>query len=86
MTPLEIEILMHYRCGGGDYRNGDFSAPAVGEAIDRFVQKGILLANMGAGSAYVGDMAQLTVYVDALCAVPLPVLKWTIPEQAVKQE
>lgn len=36
MTPLQAEILLWYYCRSNDYRAGDFSAPAVREAIDHF--------------------------------------------------
>lgn len=36
MTPLQREILLWYHVRAGDYRNGDFSAPAVREAVDQF--------------------------------------------------
>lgn len=29
MSPLEIEILLHYYYCPGDYQDGDFSAPAA---------------------------------------------------------
>ncbi len=43
MTPLKIEILLHYFCGVGNYRN-EPRAPAVKEAIDNFCTDGLLEA------------------------------------------
>lgn len=43
MSPLQIEILMHYYTRSTDYRNGDFAAPAVRESIDYFRRVGILV-------------------------------------------
>ncbi len=37
MSPLQVEILLWYSCRAIDFRNGDFSAPAVREAIDEFL-------------------------------------------------
>lgn len=47
MTPLEISILLHYHVSPTDYRGGDFSAPAVREAIDRFVDSVLLIQTDG---------------------------------------
>lgn len=77
MTPLQIEILLHYHCCPGDYRDGDFAAPAVREAIDGFRDAG-LLKDSGQGRIY-EPTDGVRAYVDALCAVPLPVLQWVVP-------
>jgi hypothetical protein len=80
VTPLEIGILLHYRGTVGDYRGGDFSAPAVRDAIDRFRDIDGMLA-------YDNDRRDRTyaltergeAYVQALMAVPLPVQQWVMP-------
>lgn len=36
MSPLQIEILLHYYSRPTDFRDGDFSASAVRQAIDSF--------------------------------------------------
>jgi hypothetical protein len=77
MTPLEIEILMHYCTRGKDYRDGDFSAPAVREAIDNFVREGVIKPSYDArtGMAYAAtDRAR--VFLDYICALPLPDQVW----------
>lgn len=79
MTPLEIEILMHYLWSTVDYRNGDFSAPAVRAAIDRFSKiDGMLKIDDSKRVTYVlTDRARA--YLEAVQAVPLPVCVWVIP-------
>ncbi|SRR5258708_18365750 len=42
MSPLQIEILLHYNSRVDDYRNGDHNAPAVREAFDWFVRELLL--------------------------------------------
>lgn len=37
MTPLELSILLHYYGCADDFRNGDFSAPAVSAAFETFL-------------------------------------------------
>lgn len=89
MTPLEIEILMHYGCKGGDYRNGDHSAPAVREAIGRFLDDGLLThegfvpeyIRPGVLAARYSVTTRCRVYLEAVCEVPLPIQKWIMPEQ-----
>lgn len=82
MTPLEIEILLHYYGHSDDYRQGDFSAPAVRDAIDRFKGHMELLEPEGQ-LGQVHHMYRLTergkVYVEALMVIPLPVKAWKMP-------
>ncbi len=68
-TPFEIEILMHYHCHcGSDYRNGDFSAPALPGIIANFVQHGLIRKLRSV--YYITNYGRK--YVEALCSVPLP--------------
>ena len=84
MTPLEIEILLHYGTRAYEYRDGDLSAPAVRETIDAFRDRlGLLEKNKRPSqmAAY-----QLTdrgmVYMRALMDVPLPIMVWQMPAKA----
>ncbi len=83
MSPLEIGILLHYHISPVDYRDGDFTAPAVRNAIDEFVSNGMLGPSVGGETQY-SAAYQITdkgrFYVDALCSVPLPVATWFIPQ------
>ena len=84
MTPLEIEILLHYYCTRSDYRNGDFSAPAVRDAIDAFNGDLSLLCReetLQPERTYkVTERGEA--YIKFLCALPLPVCVWMIPKEA----
>lgn len=81
MSPLMIEILLHYFARTNDYRDGDFSASAVRDAITWFHEHEHLLEQTPVGprhAAYVlTDRGR--VYVEALLSVPLPVQKWVMP-------
>ena len=80
MTPLEIEILLHYYSRGDDYRDGDFSAPAVRSAIDSFRGVlGLLQENPGKGGGAYHITERGKVYVAALMDVPLPEQRWVMP-------
>lgn len=78
MTPLEIEILMHYATRGGDYREADFSAPAVRAAIDAFHQREGLLRS-GDGRRCYEPTERCMVFAEALTRVPLPQQVWVMP-------
>ncbi len=80
MTPLEIGILIHYYTNSGDYHDGDFHAPAVRDAIDRFYKCGLLKRRDAMVDSYEGTKG-LKMYVEALEAVPLPELLWVMPDQ-----
>ena len=79
MTPLELSILIHYRGCANDFRDGDFSAPAVREAINRFrdVLKLLELADDPINAYILTERGR--VFVDALCEIPLPIQAWVMP-------
>jgi hypothetical protein len=73
MTPLALEIIIHYFYSPEDYRQGDASAPAVKNTILFLFKYGLLEASenspirkykiTGMGKFYVQE---------GLCKVPLP--------------
>lgn len=84
MSPLELQILIHYYGCANDFRDGDFSAPAVREAIDNFVKVTKLLcfdSRTDRTAAYVLT-PKGRAYVKALCQTPLPVCVWTVPKSS----
>jgi len=94
MTPLEIEILLHYKTHIGDYRSGDFWEPKVCKFIHA-CRTELGLLRKSTPDDHKRDCANRTsvyvltdrgkMYIDAVCAVPLPIQKWIMPE-AAKQE
>lgn len=86
MSPLFIQIALHYYAHGDDYRDGDFSAPAVRAAIDWFIDEGLIEPaphNTTMPVAYVAT-ERLNFYVNHLMAQPLPVQRWAMPENSGK--
>lgn len=82
MTPLEIDILLHYHAHTDEYP--DRSSPAQREAFCKFVRDGFLTMddNNLPGNylmATYSPTEKLHVYIDALCRVPSPVQTWVIP-------
>jgi hypothetical protein len=81
MTPLKISILLHYYACGDDFRGGDFSAPAVREAISEFTASDLLaptpLESDNGPEFTITERGR--VYVEALRAVPLPEKRWVVP-------
>lgn len=79
MSPLEVEILIHYYCSALDFR--DLGAPAIKSAINRFIALGLLKHNDGdEGSQYRPVREALEIYIEAICSVPLPERQWVIPK------
>jgi hypothetical protein len=79
MTPLQLEILIHYSYSAVDYRDGDFSAPAVREAIDAFRdQSALLTKSENFGQSYTLS-ERGRVYIHHLLNQPLPIRTWTVP-------
>lgn len=91
MTPIEIEILMHYYCKGDDWRNGDHSAPILKEMFNRFLEDGLLThANFhverfedGTLKARYAATERTKAYIKALTEMPLPIQVWVMPPPAV---
>lgn len=77
MSPLAIEIILHYHCTRGDYRDGDFSAPAVRELIDWMADEKLIDYRPGGGYQ---STSRLTAVVGKLCSVGLPEMRWVYPE------
>lgn len=78
MSPLEIEILMHYYTTPGDYRDGDFTAPAVKEAMRWMCDEELLTSFYGENNAKFGLMERGRAYIEALKRVPLPTRCWQV--------
>jgi hypothetical protein len=76
LTPLEIEILLHYYYSSKDYPNLD--APLVKEIMDNFCKAGILIEWTNRTPRFYKNDDALELYVKTICAIPLPTQKWTI--------
>lgn len=81
ISPLRVEILLWYYSRVGDYREGDFSAPAVRVAITQFVDGGLLrprdasLDKTKQGSYVLTEGGELMV--NRILSTPFPELKWS---------
>lgn len=85
MSPLELEILLHYRYSPLDYRNDDFSSPSVRSAIDRFVKQDQLLVadeNIMCERTYMLS-SRGVVFINKLCTTPLPTQSWGYHDDSV---
>ena len=83
-TPLELEILLHYYITNSDYR--ELNAPAIKEAIEKFVKLGLLIDNRNNKNDFCHQQFRsndeaLSIYVETLLNVPLPKMKWTIEKE-----
>lgn len=84
MTPLCIEILLHYHCRAADYRDGDHSAPAVKEALDWFLSTDMIKHEGfrperfedGTLKARYALTPRGKAFVDYLQLIPLPTPSW----------
>lgn len=80
MTPLLIEMLLHYHYSGVDYREGDFQAPSVREGIDWLRDEARMIENDDESRRRTYKLSERgEIYVKALMTVPLPVQVWAMP-------
>lgn len=88
-TPLEISIGLWYHVRPGDYGldHGDnnFNAPAVRETFKRFVDAGLLCHCTSGKQNYEANGPALKAWVDALCSVPFPTVKWVVEADGCPQ-
>jgi hypothetical protein len=79
MSPLEVQIMLHYRCIAEDFR--DLNAPAIKDAIMNFLHHEMLAV----GSPWPNCTYSVTkkghAYVEMVCAlkVPVAVTEWHQP-------
>lgn len=79
MSPLQIQILLHYWACADDYHDGNWT-PFVMEVLQHFVGLGLLFDGPTQGPRFQGNMEALRPYVEALQNIPLPVERWVMPE------
>lgn len=88
MTPLMIEIALHYyttapEAGDWGYREGRMNLDAVAEARNVLTARGLLkLSNAKPCLRDYEATDGMRVLVDALCAVPFPEQRWVMPTLA----
>ena len=84
MTPLEIEILMHYHCRAVDHESALNPPSAQKEAFSNFVKQGYLVDNTFGGQNCKDDgmmyspKEKLHIYCEAICNVPEPKQVWVV--------
>lgn len=83
MTPLDIEILLHYHCSGDEFPR--LYASACRESVDDFLRHGLLRErteeehqNRSCPRLY-EPTDRAAALVVALCAVPYPEKCWRLP-------
>lgn len=78
ITPLHIEIMLHYNCGTSDYRDGDFSAPAVSNSINELYRNELLKNTLTGNDRFcITEKGRAWIY--GLCQTPMPIQKWVMP-------
>lgn len=79
MTPNDIEVLLHcHVCPNPHPRKG---APAVDEAIDMLLRRGMITHSVG--GEYYTTTEGGRMLVDALCNTPFPIKAWVMPEKEI---
>lgn len=83
LTPLQINLLLHYYAIAAPFDPQRDDAPAVRTQLTELLMLGLIDPDAGSPSLYrVTDKGRA--HVEALCSLPLPECKWTTPPR--KQE
>jgi hypothetical protein len=85
VSPLCIEILLHYHCRADDYRNGDHTAPAVKDALNWFLSHDMIrhegfnpeFVENGVLKARYALTARGKAFVEYLQMIPPPTASWS---------
>ena len=80
MTPLHIEIALHYHCRIDQFEMVTTNDTRREYALD-LVRAGLLAKKLGENGSLTGFIATdgLGVLVEALCSTPFPVKRWVMP-------
>jgi hypothetical protein len=85
-APVFIEIALWYYCRAEDHpRIRDHYSGPYRDAVEELVEAGMLIPIPGDGVSY-EPTAGLRMYVDTICAVPLPIQAWTMPALSPKEQ
>lgn len=79
MSPLKIEIMLHYYAFAGDFRDGSLDAPAVQSGLGEMVHFGLLVEGV---EPHYSITERGRAYVEALKEVKLPIKEtiWVQPK------
>ncbi len=84
MSPLCLNILLHYHTSPTDYHDGDFRAPAVQDAINWLAEDAELLEindeRIAAGFPAYRLSEKGHFFVGKLCSLQVPVATWAMRE------
>lgn len=80
MSPLQVEILLHYWYSPDDFNLHHEGSPMRKQFCDELVERGILSKATGGTNFYTANTEALKPYIEAVLAVPLPVQVWVMPE------
>ena len=85
MSPLIINIILHYYARANDFREGDLSAPAVGDAVSFLLEEQIIDHNTAGEGKIPYQKYKITergeAYVKKIKAIGFPVQKWVYEDE-----
>lgn len=87
VNPLTIMVALHYWTTPGEYSEhdqGHAKSPAVGEAVKRLIEAGLLMRSKSLHRAPWETTPAMRVWVEGLCNVPFPVQQWVLPKQEAR--
>ena len=83
MSPLGIEILLHYHCIASDHRACVENVPIWPEIRDWLLKEGLVKTPSKVSSRTYDLTERGEVYIRALLNTPLPVQRWAMPSTDV---
>ncbi len=88
MTPLELQICLHYHTHVEEMQWIFSGAPITEQTMDDLVHLDLLKRNpkykQGKGAVQFLPTEKLHAYVEILCETPLPIQKWIDPRKDAK--
>lgn len=79
MTPLEIDLCLHYHTRCDDSPWLDLNAPIKKAVMSDLINAGLLVENIDSSKRRYDPTEKLQAFVHMLCATPLPEHRWVDP-------
>lgn len=79
MSPLALEFLLNYRWNPHDFRDGDFTDPAVRSLVNDFQQNGMIELDDERATRTYRLTSKGEYFINYLCSIPLPVTLFGMP-------
>lgn len=81
ISPIILQMIIHYCVCCDDFREGDLSAPAVRDGLAILIAEKMLSVNDKQGNPKYRATDKAKYYLNYICQTPFPIMIYKIPER-----